>query len=60
MPEKLPPLKCLAVAKEILPRSFYARDTVTVARELLGGILVKALLYHRILAGLVNQDFTLE
>lgn len=40
MTEKKLSLQELARGEEILPRSFYARDTVTVARELLGNIIV--------------------
>ena len=40
MLEKSLSINKLAGGEEILPRSFYAGDTVTVARELLGNILV--------------------
>lgn len=40
MTEKQFLLQDFARGEEILPRSFYARDTVTVARELLGKIIV--------------------
>ncbi len=40
MTEKEFSLQEFACGEEVLPRSFYARDTVTVARELLGNIIV--------------------
>ncbi len=40
MTEKQFLLQEFSPGEEILPRSFYARDTVTVARELLGKIIV--------------------
>jgi DNA-3-methyladenine glycosylase len=39
MTEKKLSMKQPAGGEEILPRSFYARDTVTVARELLGKVI---------------------
>lgn len=41
---------------EPFPRSFYARDTATVARELLGHLLVRHLDGHRVVCKIVETE----